>query len=184
MSQTIKTAGNTPKLRIRLLMAACLVSCLFLVSSFGSDRDAEYRLKAAFIYNFTQYFEWEPRSPEMVVGVLGNSPIYDQLVQIARTKSAGDKKMVVKQYSSLKDVGACNFIFIPQNCGIPLDEILSKVPKGTLTITERPGAAAQGSAINFIIVNNKLKFESNLKTINAAGVKASSQLLKLAIIVE
>lgn len=184
MSQTTTTTGNIPKLRIRLLMVACLISCLFFASSFGSDRDAEYRLKAAFIYNFTQYFEWEPRSTEMVVGVLGNSPIYDQLVQIARAKSGGDKKMVVKQYSSLKDVTACNFLFIPQNSGISLEDILSKIPKGTLTITERPGSGAQGSAINFIIVNNKLKFESNLKTINAAGVKASSQLLKLAIIVE
>ena len=34
-----------------------------------------------------------------------------------------------------------------------------------------------------IIVKDKLKFEANLKAIDAAGLRTSSQLLKLAIII-
>ncbi len=56
--------------------------------------------------------------------------------------------------------------------------------KGTLIVTEKSGLAAQGAAINFIIVDNKLKFEANTKSINKADLKVSSQLLKLAILIE
>ncbi|MES1224887.1 MAG: YfiR family protein, partial [Bacteroidota bacterium] len=61
--------------------------------------------------------------------------------------------------------------------------ILEKVEKRTLTVSEEEGYAKRGTAFNFVIKNDKLKFESNLNAINAAGLKAGSQLLKLAILV-
>jgi hypothetical protein len=56
--------------------------------------------------------------------------------------------------------------------------------RGTLTISEAPNLAEKGSAINFVILNNKLKFEINRNSIYKAGIKISAQLLKLAIIVD
>jgi hypothetical protein len=52
-----------------------------------------------------------------------------------------------------------------------------------LTISEETGFARMGTAFNFVVLNNKLKFEANLNAIYLAGLRASSQLLKLAIIV-
>ncbi|MEO5907735.1 MAG: YfiR family protein [Ginsengibacter sp.] len=52
------------------------------------------------------------------------------------------------------------------------------------TISEQPGFAEQGTAFNFVVKRNRLKFEANLKSISSAGLKAGSQLLKLAIIVD
>jgi hypothetical protein len=76
-------------------------------------------------------------------------------------------------------------LFISQNSSIPLDDILAKTTgKGILIISEQDGYAELGTAINFVIVNRKLKFEANVKAINAAGLTASSQLLKLAIIIK
>jgi hypothetical protein len=156
-----------------------------LLASFAplSDHDAEYKLKAAFLYNFTQYMTWEGGGNEIIIGVLGSSPVYDQLQEVARAKAGGDKKIIVKQFDNVSDATYCHIIFIPQNYSGSLDDVLAKMPKGTLTVTEKPGLGAKGSAINFIIVDNKLKFESNIKALNAAGIKVSSQLLKLAIIV-
>jgi hypothetical protein len=65
-----------------------------------------------------------------------------------------------------------------------LNYILSKTRPGVLTVSEQPGFAEAGTALNFVVVNNRLKFEANLKAISAAGLKAGSQLLKLAIIVD
>jgi hypothetical protein len=163
----------------------CFLSALLVLASFapGSDHDAEYKLKAAFLYNFTQYMTWEGGGNEIIIGVLGNSPVYDQLLEVAKAKSGGDKKITVKQFDNVAEATYCNIMFIPQNYSGSLDDVLAKMPKGTLTVTEKPGLGARGAAINFIIVNNKLKFESNIKALNASGIKVSSQLLKLAIIV-
>jgi hypothetical protein len=68
---------------------------------------------------------------------------------------------------------------------VALEDILAKTAdKGILVISEKDGYAELGAAFNFVIVNRKLKFEANVKAINSAGLTASSQLLKLAIIVK
>lgn len=154
-------------------------------SAFAPDKgtETEYRLKAAFIYNFTQYIEWEPGGGDFVIGVLGECPILSPLNEIARLKNVKDKKIIVKRVDGPEDASGCQIMFVPSSFATPLSAILEKVSKGTLVIGERPGYGARGAAINFIIVDNKLRFESNLRAINAAGLKASSQLLKLAIIV-
>ena len=162
----------------------------FLVCSFTmpiQEEDEEYNIKAAFIYKFTNYIEWDSLIPgnEFVIGVVGSSPIKNQLNEIARTKTVNDKKIIIRQFNKSEEIVPCHILFIPQKTTLHLDDILAKAgAKGMLTISEKAGYAAKGTDINFIEVDNKLRFEANPKAINAAGLKASSQLLKLAIIVD
>jgi hypothetical protein len=148
----------------------------------------EYNLKAAFVYNFTKFIEWTPSNndDEFVICVLGYSPIIKALTEIAQSKSVNGKKIVIKQHYKPEDIKFCHILFIPRNSSYPLSEILTRVSHGTLTISEEDGYAAQGTALNFVVINNKLKFESNIRAIDEAGLKASSELLKLklAIIVD
>ena len=146
----------------------------------------EYALKAAFIYNFTKYIEWNSSNngDEFTIGVLGYSPIIKYLADIAQTKTVNGKKIVIKQFYKPDEIRFCHLLFIPEQSTISLPTILSRVGKGTLTVSEEDGYAAQGTALNFVLVNNKLKFESNIKAFDTAGLKASSDLLKLAIIVD
>ncbi len=152
----------------------------------AQTQDQESNLKAAFIYNFTSYIDWEidPGGNEFIIGIIGSSALEKPLSEIAKTSLAKNKKIVLKHFSKLEDISYCNILFIPKNCPFPLQSVLEKVDKGVLTISEEPGFARLGTAFNFVIINDKLKFEVNLKTIFTAGLKASSQLLKLAIIVD
>ena len=94
------------------------------------------------------------------------------------------KKIVLKYFNRTEDIRFCNILFIAQKQSYSLQSILDEVGKGVFfTISEEEGYCKQGTAFNFVIVNDKLKFEANLKAIDDAGLKASSQLLKLAIIV-
>jgi hypothetical protein len=148
--------------------------------------EQEANLKAAFIYNFTKYIDWgkyNDRS-QFVIDVLGDAPITGSLQQIATDNTVNDKPIVVHIIDNPSQATNCDILFISRNCRFTLDKILPEVGKGVLTISEEPGYANQGTAFNFIIVNNKLKFEANLKAISLAGLKAGSQLLKLAKIVE
>jgi hypothetical protein len=161
-----------------------------LLSSFGfiargQSVDDVSNLKAAFIYNFTKYIDWDlSNTSEFTIGVLGSSAIYNSLLGIAKTKTVNDKKIVVVHFNKAEEITTCNILFISANSSHSLTPILAKVGKGTLTISEEAGFAEEGTAFNFVVKNDKLKFEANVKSINAAGLKASSQLLKLAIIVD
>lgn len=158
--------------------------CSFTVKQ-KKESVTEYNLKAAFIFNFTRYIEWDASQVgnEFVIGVFGVSPINEPLLEIVKTETVYEKKISIRQFSKPSEIGFCNILFISQKAASSLDDILAKVAgKGTLIISEKEGYAALGAAINFVIVNSKLKFEANVKAINAAGLKVSSQLLKLAII--
>jgi len=162
------------------------ITCSF-TSRQQKDKASEYNMKAAFIYNFTKYIEWKPSldENEFTIGVIGPSPINDPLGEIVKTATVDSKKITIKRFSKPADISFCHILFISRNSGFPLEDILAKTNgKGMLIISEQDGYAGLGTAINFVIVNSKLKFEANTKAINAAGLTASSQLLKLAIIVK
>jgi hypothetical protein len=165
--------------------------CFFLFCSFSprqqKDKASEYNLKAAFIYNFTKYVDWKSGSNdnEFIIGIIGTSPIIDPLTEIVKTETVDNKRISLKQFAKPGDISFCHILFISQNAATSLDAILAKVAnKGTLIVSEQDGYAEQGTAFNFVILNNKLKFEANLKALNTAGLTASSQLLKLAIIIK
>ena len=61
--------------------------------------DQEANLKAAFIYNFTKYIDWGnyDKGNNFVIGVAGDSPIFESLQAIARVSRVNDKMIVVKK---------------------------------------------------------------------------------------
>ena len=62
-----------------------------------------------------------------------------------------------------------------------LKEVLSFFRgKPVLTISEVNGFIEQGGIINFIIVNDKIRFEINERVAKESGLKISSKLLRLA----
>lgn len=174
------------KLKIwRSLALTFFITCSFTGLQQGQAK--EYNLKAAFIYNFTKYIEWnEPADEnEFIIGIIGESSINDPLAEIVKTETVDNKKITIRRFTKPSEITSCHILFISHNCSIPLEDILAKITsKGTLIISEKNGYAEQGTAINFVIVKQKLKFEANVKALNAAGLTASSQLLKLAIIIK
>lgn len=153
----------------------------------AQNAEREANLKAAFIYSFTKYIDWGGYNNNyvFVIGVIGNnSAAIPPLEEIAKTRTINNKRIVVRIIKDLSDVRNCDIVFITSECPFPLHKVLDQVGKGVLTISESNGYASLGTDFNFIIVDQKLKFEANLRAIGSSGLKAGSQLLKLAIIVD
>jgi hypothetical protein len=157
--------------------------CSLMGTAVAQTQDREANLKAAFIYNFTKYIEWDTSTSanNFVIGIIGSSGITAPLTEIAKTNTVKNKKIIIRLYNKPEDIGNCDILFIPQKIPYQLGSILGKTGRGVLTISEEEGLAKEGTAFNFVIRNDKLKFEANLKAISSAGLKAGSQLLKLAI---
>lgn len=162
-----------------------LLLCCLAVAVDAQSVAQEANLKAAFIYNFTKYIDWNDyeNADVFIIGVIGSSPVITSLNEIAETNTVDNKKIEIRVFDNPDEIEFCNILFISQKNPYPLLSVLAKVNKGMLTISEEPGFARDGTAFNFVIKNGKLKFEANLKALSQADVKAGSQLLKLAIIV-
>ncbi len=157
-------------------------------TAIAQNGKGEADLKAVFIYNFTRYIEWDSTTTadknNFVIGIIGFSPVNNALAEIARTNRVNNKRILLRYYYKPEDIQDCQVLFIPKGVSFSLSSVLARTEKGTLTVSEEPGFAKQGTALNFIIENDKVKFEANLKALFLAGLKASSQLLKLAKIVD
>ena len=149
---------------------------------------ANSKIKATFIYNFTKYIDWPDKYKEgnFVIGVIGANAFYNELTGLLQKKTVGNQKFEIKSFTSEDAVsGFCHIIFIPAENSSMLPEVLKKTKgKSTLIVTEKSGLAKQGSAINFIIENNKQRFELNKNNVEKYNLKISSTLSALAIAVE
>lgn len=162
-------------------------SLVFLLSGFEyveQKKVEEYTAKAAFIYNFTKFIEWPENQSagEFQIAVLKDCPIIAPLEQIAASKRVNERKISVSVLKSEELPGNCHILFIPSSIGSDrLTEVLKYYSgKQTLIITEKKGMLSKGSSINFLIEDQKIRFEINRKSIEKAQLNVSSQLLKLA----
>jgi len=168
------------KKRIFLVLLA-----VFFIPSLLKAQDKKFH--AVFIYNFYKQMQWPAsyENQDFVIAVIGDSPLIETLGKVTATKTAGtSNKFIIKKVNSLDEVALCHIIFIPLEKSNLLPNVIAKFgSKPTLIITEKPGLGGQGSGINFVQVNDRLKFELNQASLKKANIKVASSLLTLAIII-
>ena len=166
---------------IVLAAAALFVS----VSAFSQDRPI-HEVYSMMVFNFTKYVQWPDHATngEFVIGVVGNSEIYNTLNGWYGGKPRGSKTYIIKRFNSASEVTDCHVLYIDKSKSNEFDNVNSKIQgKGTLVITDKSGLGEKGSSINFKTVDNKLKFELNQKAIEASNLKVSGALSSLAILI-
>jgi hypothetical protein len=171
-------------LKSKLLLFTVITILLGSVSLSAQQNAAgkDYELKADFLIRFVDYVYWKNQSKNkpFKIAILEESPINTSLNAVQN-----NKKIEVKEYKNLKDIGFCNILFVPYDCSVSIETIISNFSgKPVLIVTERSGFGKKGAHMNFVMMDNKLKFEVNLKAINKVGIGISSFLLQHAIIVE
>jgi len=169
---------------MKRLLFICFIVALFANSTFAQKQ----KYQSLFIYNFTKYIQWPESygSEKFVIGVIGDSEIFESLEEMASKKktTATGEELVIEKYESAEDMGHCNVLFLSSSAAGEL----SKIDKGAeakpiLIITESPGLATQGSVINFVELNDKIRFELNKKEAVNRGLIVSGELSSLAIVI-
>jgi hypothetical protein len=141
------------------------------------------KAQAMFIYNFSRLVEWPVayKSGPFVIGVLGGSSVADELEVYAKGKKVGTQEIQIKRYKTLQEIAVCHILFVPFSRTKQMADIQSAMlGKNTLLITEKNGALNEGSAINFIILADRIKFELQTENITKYGLKYSSKLQEMA----
>ena len=141
------------------------------------------KFEAIFIYNFTKYVKWPNNNAEFfTIGVIGNSDVYKELETIAKNKKVDNKTILIKTYKKTEFIDQPKIIFIGKSKSNIIAEIITKLgSSNTLIITEKEGLSKKGSAINFVIRDNKQKFELNATNATKYGLQVSNALSQLAI---
>jgi hypothetical protein len=168
-----------------IALVALLAACLLPVSA-RAEATPEYKLKAAYLFNFARFAKWPTNAfatadSPLVIGVLGDNPFDGELEKLVAGRPVGGRAVVVKQVANFEDAKACQVVFIPASEQANLQrhlETLRGAP--VLTIGESPELLDAGGVIRFLIEEKKIRFEINKGQADGAGLQLDSQLLNLA----
>lgn len=137
-------------------------------------------LQSIFIFNFMIKIQWPDayRSGDFIIGVLGDTPLKKQLDNLATSKKINSRTIVVKQFQTVEEMTPTHLLFIPSGseCQKKLEDAVIKIGhrQGTLIVTEHEGILDKGSVINFILRQNKIRFEINDEIAERYGFKVSA----------
>jgi hypothetical protein len=156
----------------------------------AQEREApESAIKAAYLLHFASYVEWSrthlPRSDSAIrIGVMEDGPLGLELAEAARGKSVTGHPIEVVQLGAEDELLDLHVLFVGRAVDHRLPGILAAGRgKGILLVTEADEALAQGSVVNFILADDRLRFDISLDSAREAGLRLSSRLLAVARVV-
>ena len=152
----------------------------------SETEEAEYRVKAAFLYKFGSYIEWpdgtfeRPNSP-LAIGVAGADVLADKLAQAVSGRTVGGHPVTVRKLRRGEPVKGLHILFIGRMQEGQVVELLA-ASKGfpILTVTESENGLALGSMINFVVIEDKVRFEVAPKAARSRNLIISALLISVA----
>jgi len=113
--------------------------------------------------------------------VLGRDPFGAALDATLAGEKVGNRIMVARRITDLQEAAKCKILFIASAEAARFKQVLASLGKSSvLTVSDLPDFTLNGGMIQFVLENNKVRFEVNLAAADKAGLTLSSQLLKVA----
>ncbi|HYC48971.1 MAG TPA: YfiR family protein [Burkholderiales bacterium] len=172
----------------RLVCALILVfAAHFAGAADDSERALEQRVKAAYLYRFTEFIAWPDGAfaaadAPIVIAVAGASDgVAAELAQLTAGRTVGGRRIEVRRVTeAVLGARPVHLLFIPASERARIGQLARAAPKYAVLVTESEGALAQGSIINFVIVEGRVRFEVALAAAEKREVKLSARMLAVA----
>ena len=184
----------------KVYLTIALLMCSLIIGT-GSGNCAgeqvnsfEYEVKSACILNFFKFIHIAPaetndKSQTINIALVGDSPAIEVIQKTLQNKTADNKHIILNRYPDvghlLKDNRVHHAVYFVAPWNENITEALPSLRNvARLTISESPDFCQKGGMINFRIDNGKVRLDINPAAAKQANIKISSQLLKLAHIIE
>ena len=170
--------------RRRGAAAVCAAASL-LVCARATAQTPENEVRAAFLYNFTKFVEW-PQVPAHVgepfrMCIASEDDFALVVEAIVKGESVGGRPIAVETPATSEAARACQVLFVShgeRERGARMLAAVRDLP--VLTVGDSPRFLQSGGAIQFVLENRRVRFDINLPAIDRAGLRVSSDLLRVA----
>jgi len=165
--------------KLFFVLALITISIFTVFPQVGSVSQAQ----SMFIYNFSRLIQWPAgsNSGEFVIGIFGDSEVYTSLTSFVANKKVGARSIVVRKFEDPQSISRCQILFIGDSKISKFPEVISHIQGfNSLVITEKRGMINSGSAIDFILDGDKLKFMMNSDNAKKYNLTISKSLEDMA----
>ncbi len=171
------------------LLALFLFAASFPQQSYGDISDSqEYQIKAGFLYKFLFFVEWPEEvtsklEDPIIIGILGQDPFGDAFEPVEGS-IIQKRKLVIQHFEKDTPVNVlkhCHILFISSSAEKDMKKIIQSMKQSpVLIVSEVEGFLEFGGMLNFIVTEDRVRFEINRRAAEAVGITFRSKLLRLA----
>ncbi len=166
-----------------------ILGLLFATAVWGQKAE-EYRVKAAFLFNFAKFVDWPSQAfkttrDPIAICVVGENLFGNAIEEAVNGKTVDGRGFLVRRLSNDQAATGCQILFISSSERSRFHAILGDLKTGgVLTVGEADNFAAEGGIINFKIEAGRVCLQVNVDAADQAKLHISSKLLSLAQIVK
>lgn len=162
-----------------LLIALFIAGMGFAFSQVNSVTQAQ----SLYIYNFSRLIQWPAgnQTGDFVIGVVGDDALYKSLLTYVANKKVGTQPIAVKKFDSPESVTRCHIIYVGNSKVSAFDAVVERLRgSNSLIITSKKGMVNMGSAIDFFMDQDKLKYVINTTNAEKYNLTVSKSLQDMA----
>lgn len=148
--------------------------------------DKEHRIKAVFLYRFTQFVEWPAESfatatSPLVLQIVGPDPFGAYLDEVVQGEMVDSHPIIVKRAARLDDIVDCHVLFLSVPGAGDFEKRLANLKRRRiLTVSDTKDFTQHGGMIHFFTLNGRIRLRVNMQAVRDADLNLSSKLLRLA----
>lgn len=169
-----------------------LLGCLWLfaVEAAVPAVTPEYKIKAAFLFQFSRFVEWPADAfassdAPLTICVLGANPFGSTLQEISAGELVYMHPLTVQHHDSVEDLASCHIVFVSSSEQDAARRALQRLSgKSVLTVGDSSDFTQHGGVIGLVTVNGKVKLQVNRSSADAAQLRISAKLLRVADLTE
>jgi hypothetical protein len=144
----------------------------------------ELAVKATYLYKFPPFVEWPagalPPGDNFTLCVVGEDPFGGMLDRAISGQQVKDRPIVVRRLATFNAEAGCQMVYATGSAAQSVPAILAALRgKPILSVTD--GERDAKGMLNFVIADNRVRFEIDDQAAAEAGLVISSKLLSLAI---
>ncbi len=158
---------------------------IFSPSLQAKKQSIEYKIKAAYLYNFSKFTTWPAdisfeEGQSFTICILGKDPFGTVITPIENKTVHGQQIKLLYFLHMHPDVSECKIVFIAETRSKKVQSILKTLSGlSILTVGQSSQFAITGGIIGFVIQNNRVQFQINETAAQRAQLFFDSRLLRL-----
>jgi YfiR/HmsC-like len=172
--------------RALLLGAALLVGLCPWRSAQCAEPEiyTESAVKAVFLYRFADYVQWpaEALAPrKFTIAVLGADEVATHLQELLPNHPILGLPAQVKQITEVRQLGDAQTLYVGKDYHGSLRALIAALrDRPVLVVSDVQGGLEAGSAVNFVLSEQHVRFEISTVAASQARLKISAELLAVA----
>jgi hypothetical protein len=151
----------------------------------AAESYSEDAVKAAFLYRFTGYVDWPPQAvadPQFTIAVLDADGVASELGRLLQNRQIQNRPAQVRSIRNLRELDGAQMLYIGGSHRDDLHRLISGVAgRPVLVVTNQDGGLDAGSSVNFLLIDQRVRFEISLDAAQGSGLRVASELLAVAI---